>query len=247
MPISAKSNIFEREFLLSCASAVHDEAARAEFRRLAERDLDWNYVLATADLHGMLPLLKSRLDEFCPHVLAGTTAAELGRACLANAVRNLALTGELIHLLRLFEAQGIEVVPFKGPALAEQIFGNVAMRQFCDLDILVRPESVSRAKALLLARGYTPEFLLSPARESEYIRAEHALQFRRTEGNVVMELHWSFGAKNQAFPLSAGDVWQRLEQGQLQGTPIRVLSAEDLLLYLCMHGAKHGWERLEWI
>ncbi len=28
---------------------------------------------------------------------------------------------------------------------------------------------------------------------------------------------------------------------------IRTLAVEDLLIYLCVHGAKHYWERLEWI
>jgi hypothetical protein len=31
------------------------------------------------------------------------------------------------------------------------------------------------------------------------------------------------------------------------GVTIATLSTEDLVLYLCMHGSKHQWDRLEWI
>ena len=205
----AKPNALEQELILSCSAAANDEAARARFRRLAQRQLDWHYVLATAELHGVLPLLRARLDS-CEAMVPHSVAQELSRACLANAARNLALTGELLRILALFEAEGIEAIPFKGPVLAEELFGTVSMRQFCDIDILVKPEAALRARDLLAARGYEPEFTLSPAREAEYVRAEHAFQLRRPDGSVIVELHWCFGSKSQAFPLAAKAVWQRL-------------------------------------
>jgi len=92
--------------------------------------LDWRYVLETAELHGLLPLLRAQLEKLPPNTLRLQVGSELDRACRANAAHNLALTGELLSLLRLLEDQEIAALPFKGPALAEQIFGNVAMRQF---------------------------------------------------------------------------------------------------------------------
>ena len=34
---------------------------------------------------------------------------------------------------------------------------------------------------------------------------------------------------------------------QVAGQSVRTLSPEDLLIYLCVHGTKHRWERLTWI
>jgi hypothetical protein len=229
----------EHEFLLCCAAARHDETARTRLRGLARRQLDWNYLLGAAEQHGLLPLLRKRLDE------VGVVPVGLVRACINNAGHNLALTGELVRVVSLFEQNGIECLPFKGPALADQLFGSIAMRQFCDIDLLVRVKDVSVAKELLLSRGYKPEFTLSPAREAEYLRSEHAFQFRKDD--FVLELHWRFGSKDQSFPLSPSEVWPRLETRMLQGHRIRALARDDLFLYLCLHGAKHGWERLEWI
>jgi hypothetical protein len=229
----------EHELLLCCAAAGNDETARARLRLLASGNVDWDYLLTTAEAHGLLPLLRKRLDE------AGSSPERLLSACISNAGRNLALTGELVRLVSIFEQSGIECLPFKGPALADQLFGSIAMRQYCDMDLLVRPRDVAGAKQVLLSRGYKPEFTLSSAREHDYIRSEHAFQFRKDE--FVVELHWKFGSKDQCFPLDASDVWSRLEARTLQGRPIQALSREDLFVYLCMHGAKHGWERLEWI
>ncbi len=241
------SRVREQEFLLCCAAAEHRLVSCLQLQEYADCELDWKYVFEITELHGLLPQLKARMEKFCPDALPAHASDELDRACRANAARNLALTGELLSILQVMETYGIEVVPFKGPALAERIFGSVAMRQFCDLDIMVRPDWVIRAREVLLARGYVPEFELSPAREAEYIRAEHAFQLRHPAKDCIVELHWSFGSKDQSFPLAAGEVWQRLCRARLQSRHVNALSDEDLFLYLCMHGAKHRWERLEWI
>ncbi len=67
---------------------------------------------------------------------------------------NILLTHELQKLLALFADNDVRAVPYKGPALALQLYGNVALRQFSDLDILVHPRDVLRARDLLLAEGY---------------------------------------------------------------------------------------------
>jgi hypothetical protein len=243
----APAFLHERELLLNCAACEGDQAARAQFGRLAARSLNWNWVLTTAESHGVLPVLRARLDEVCPEAVPDAVRNSLSLACVANAAQNLRLAGELLALLQAFEETGIECVPFKGPVLANQLFGNLAMRQFRDLDILVRSADVEGARAVLLARGYRAEFELTPKREAEYLRSEHAFQFKRQDDAFIVELHWSFGSRDQAFPLNAQSVWSRLLQTTFQNRTIHALCGEDLLIYLAMHGAKHRWERLEWI
>ena len=68
----------------------------------------------------------------------------------------------------------------------------------------------------------------------------------RADGSVV-ELHWAFTNKDVAFPLSLDDLLPRLTSCLVSGRSVRVFSPEDTLLVLCVHGAKHGWSRLEWI
>jgi Uncharacterised nucleotidyltransferase len=96
----------------------------------------------------VLPGIRS-LRHQCGH---GLTA--LRHHFQVNALRNVFLAGTLLKLLRLLEAHGIAALPYKGPVLAALAYGNVAFRQFGDLDLLVRPQDADRAKALLWAQGY---------------------------------------------------------------------------------------------
>jgi hypothetical protein len=237
----------ECELLRVCANRQPSEAAQALIRKLTSGETDWNYLSIAAETHRLIPLLYRNLADICGDGVPGHVLRRLQQAYVSNAAHNLRLTGELLRLTDLLEGEGIEVVPFKGPVLADLLFHNVALRTFGDLDILVRPRDVKRAKQVLLADGYEPEFILSGKIEAEYIRSEHAFQFQKPGGGFVVELHWRFGSRNQVFPVDPKEVWARLEHRTFQGREIRTLAQEDLLLYLCVHGAKHGWDRLEWI
>ncbi len=213
----------------------------------ADPGADWDTIIEAAERHGVAPLLYRNVCRQSADVIPAAALGRLARVCLANAGHNLALTRELLRLLALFENNGLRAVAFKGPILADILFGDVSLRQFADLDILVREEDIRRAKRLLMADEYRPEFELGAHAEDEYIRSEHAFQLRKKHLGFVVELHWRFGSRNQVFPVTPEQVWNRLECRTFHGRPVLTLCREDLLLYLAVHGAKHGWERLEWI
>jgi hypothetical protein len=234
------------ELLRACACFNPNQRTNARIRELA-RHVDWNEFLEAAQHHGLIPLAYRNLSQLEPGIVPRNVLGGLAHAYVVNAGHNLRLTGELLRILDLFEGAGIQTVPFKGPVLADMLFGNISFRQFCDLDILVEQKDARRAKQLLLQDGYQPEFALDGKAETEYIRSEHAFQFQKPDRGFIIELHWRFGSRNQVFPVDPSEVWKRLGTQLFQGREVRVLSREDLLLYLCVHGAKHGWDRLEWI
>jgi hypothetical protein len=163
----------------------------------------------------------------------------------ANTRRNLILTGELLRLLNLFAAHGISAVPLRGPSLAALVYGDLALRQFGDLDILVHKHNVLRAKDLLVSCGYRPLFALPDREQTLFNRSE--LAFVLDNRQIIIDLHWE---TTRAYLTGATEPelsWQRLEHLSLQGHPISTLSKSDLFLHLCMHGAKHHWQRLDWI
>lgn len=71
----------------------------------------------------------------------------------ATAARNLSLVGQLLDALEMLRARDIRTVPFKGPVLAVSAYGSPALREFVDLDILVRRADVTRARDVFLSRG----------------------------------------------------------------------------------------------
>jgi hypothetical protein len=162
----------------------------------------------------------------------------------ANTRHNLFLAGTLLKILRLLEAYGIVALPYKGPVLAAMAYGNVALRQFGDLDLLVRSQDADRAKALLWAQGYRWLGGRPPAPFPRWLKV---YELCSADGQVLVELHWALTSATFFFPLDPAPLWTRLETVFLLETPVRSLAPEDLLLVLCVHGAKHHWSRLGWI
>ncbi len=161
--------------------------------------------------------------------------------------RNLLLASELRRILKLFEAEGIPVMPFKGPVLAVAVYGNLALRQFDDLDMLIRRQDALRAKDLLISQRYRPQYKLNHAQEASYMQTECEFSFLHENGIFQVEIHWDFLPRYFSIQFDTEGIWERVERAALGGLEVPTLAPEDLLLFLCVHGSKHYWERLSWI
>lgn len=237
----------EVDLLLLCARAHLDEQQRQRIRDLVPQNLDWNYLLQLADRHGLQPLLHWHLTTVCPNTVPQEPQQSLRVAFQRVSALNILLTHELQKLIALFAENNVTAVPYKGPALALQLFGNVALRQFSDLDLLVHPRDVLRARDLLLRDGYEPLPPLTEGQQALLLRTQCNLPFSREQKRMIVELHWKVSAPSFARPFETEDFWSRLVDGKLETTNIKLPAAEDLLLALCIHGSKHLWERVAWI
>jgi hypothetical protein len=165
----------------------------------------------------------------------------------ANARQALWLTGELHRILDCFESRGIAALPYKGPVLAELLYGNVTHRQFSDLDILVPRSDVPRAKQALHSLGYTAGIELTPAEERAYLASGYEYTFDSARGRNLVELQWQVLPRFYAVDFDMEAVFHRAVAGNAGGREIRTLCPEDLLLVLCAHAAKHVWLQLSWL
>lgn len=235
----------EAELLLCCAR-ISTDAARAELiNPLLQKGIDWQYLIRTAQAHGVIPLLYRSLHSSCPEAVPQNILDQLQRHFHANAFHNLFLFRELLKVLRLFEANGLPVIPFKGPVLAAMAYGDLSLRQFCDLDIIIHKRDLPRAKELLISQGY--QLTLTDAQEAAYLQSHYHLSFIRADSRVTVELHWALAGKYWPFSFDFERLQQRLAPVLCKDTTIPSFQPEDLLLFICVHGAKHKWERLMWI
>jgi hypothetical protein len=152
-------------------------------------------------------------------------------------------------LVEALEAQGIAAIPIKGPALASFLYGDAALRQFDDLDILLRPDDVAAAKALLLSFGYQskPQLTSRQEKANPLDRLHEQLWLGEGASRIVVELHRDLVPRDSPVEADLNGVWDRHARIKLAGTMVRTLSPEDLLLFLCAHGGKHSWVRLQWV
>jgi hypothetical protein len=237
----------EIELLLCCARSSRDPETADRIGALLEEKMDWEYLLRKAGEHGMRPLLYWHLDAARPELVPEAILEQLRNHFRANNMHNLSLTAELLRLLEAFKARELSAVPFKGPVLSASAYGNLALREFVDLDILVRKRDIPEARESLLSIGYRQlTRLLTDAQEAAFLESRREYVFARTDGAVV-ELHWAVAPRLHSFSLDTGRLWERLGEISLGGNTLLTLSPEDSLLILCMHGSKHLWHRLAWV
>ncbi len=237
----------EADLLLHCARSQIGPDRATAITRLVSAGIHWRYLLDLARPHGMRPFLYRHLSTVCPDAVPDDTLDHLGDEFQKNAARNLFLTRELRKLLDLLEAASIPVVPYKGPILAVTVYGDLALREFCDLDILVQPHDVAGVRELLLTNDYVRHFPLTPAQEAVYLPHLGEYKFHRCDGKVLLEVHWELTPRDFPFPLASTGLWDRLRAMPFGGRTVRNLSPEDLFLFLCAHGSRHVWSRLEWL
>src|SRR5689334_10479117 len=127
----------EVALLLSCARTEISPETAGRIRAFIQNGIDWTALIREATYHEVVPLLYHSLQTTCPEAVPEPVLAQLRTVFQATAWYNLCLTGELLTLLDLFATQGIAAIPYKGPILAAAVYGNLALRTFRDLDILV--------------------------------------------------------------------------------------------------------------
>jgi Uncharacterised nucleotidyltransferase len=237
----------EIELILCCARTEVDETRSRRIRFLASQSLNWESVLRTAHLHGMMALLHRHLNALVPEAVPPEILGRLRARFDENTRRNLFLTGELLRVLDQARAHGLPLAAFKGPALTLMAYGHLGLREFCDLDILARPEDVPRVGEVLMSRGYRPEVLPDSAQGIVYRRFESRLLFHRQDPDATIELHWQLTPGYISFPRDRRVVWGELATVAMGNQRIPALSPEAMLLFLAVHGAKHHWESLGWI
>ncbi|HXN24441.1 MAG TPA: nucleotidyltransferase family protein [Candidatus Dormibacteraeota bacterium] len=234
----------ELALLLECARTVVEDSGAARIRALAASNLDWADVLARAQEHGVAPLVDLHLREIAAGVAPSEWLGRLQRLCQGNAFINLSMAAELFRVLETFRAQGIRAIPYKGPALAAQAYGDLSLRIFSDLDLIVGHCDVLRAGELLTAAGYRADF---PAALTSSGKIPGQYVFKREGSRVPIELHTENTLRYFPRRLDLAVLAHRLESVSVGGREIVTFAAEDMLPLLCVHGSKHFWDRLLWI
>ncbi|MBI4001092.1 MAG: nucleotidyltransferase family protein [Nitrospira defluvii] len=234
----------EGRLLVLCARTVINEFIRVEVTDLVGEPLDWDLVWHLAKTNGVVPLVYQNLVKICPSVIPSGTHEALRRHIQANALLNTLLAKELVTVLEALAAKGIRAIPFKGVTLAQTAYGDFSLRECADLDLIVDQSSIPLARQVLWSQGYQ---LTSKDERSQCESDEPYNFFQKKNGIVAVDLQWVMARQHFAFRLDRGVFWTRLKPVHLPGKSILGLCPEDLLILLCVHGSKHGWEQLKWV
>jgi hypothetical protein len=232
---------------LAARTALSGEAEQ-RLLRVLDGTIDWDYVLSAGGLHGVLPLLHLNLGR--RETVPGSVRQALRERCERVARSNLHLSSQLIEIVDALERAGVPSLVLKGPAAAATLYGNLFLREFGDLDILVKSADVSRATEAVETLGFAPWRSTSGAQEEVLHRVEYSRTFTRPADDLDLDLHWDLARSFFRGRVEAEALWADTGVFDLHGRELRSLSPGFFLMALCVHGAKHGpfpWPRLKWI
>jgi len=218
-----------------------DIAARAVARpppslgSLSEED--WLALVEAGFRGGVLTVLAPRLPP------SPAVRARFARLEAALRLEAASRQSSLAVVLGLLAARGLTAVPLKGPALAERLYPDPALRPSVDLDVLVAPADLEAAVAALEAGGFVLE--RGPLERFSRRRGHHL--HLDAPGRTPLELHFR--------PLSAfscdvpaAELFGRARPARLaSGAPTLLLAPEDEFTLLALHATQHLAQRPGWI
>ncbi len=237
----------EHQLLLYCARVHLTSHDREKIRSLINSPLNWEEVLKETRRQSIIPLLYRHLQAESHDLLPPELLEQLRQEYLQVAAKSMALAAELREITRSLEEQGVSPIPYKGPVLALQAYGDIALRTFTDIDLLVRKTDFAKARKILGSRGYSPLDELTPSQEKAVLSFDHNLPLISATGDVLVELHWRVAPAAFTFPMLMEGLWGRATHMNLGGETLRAMSVDDLMLILPVHGARHAWSAIEWI
>jgi hypothetical protein len=213
-------------------------------RELAGTGVDWQALLDLAAWHRVRPVAYEKLRQACWDLLPTDLQRAWQYHAKALAQRALFGTGALLKIAAQFEKEQIPVVPLKGPALAQALYGDIASREFVDLDLLVKEADFVRAVAALQPLGYRTDWDLAPVLQLNFLRYQGECTLSSTRGWPPIDLHWRLAAQNNALPLDAASCWPRFRPVQFEGRTLLGFAPEDLTLYIASQGGHDEWRDL---
>ena len=133
----------------------------------------------------------------------------------------------------------IPTIVLGGAALADTVYAHPALRHSHDIDVLIPDAQFRRTGSLLLASLLFKSVKVPKA-------GFHHWDFKHASG-LPLQLHSRlFQLPYYTAPLA--EIWSRSQGLLIAGAPVRILSPEDSLLYVCGHASySSSRHSLRWV
>jgi len=236
----------ELALILRCARVVIGQDDAEEIRHRLGEGIDWGKFAQKAVEHGLVGLVGQTLTRIAPDLVPSDILDAFQAVIVETRSGNQALFNELARLLEEFAAAQIAAIPFKGPVLAFQAYGDFGLRTFRDLDFLVRDADLTAAISILRNLGYERQSGLS----ERQLEITHWIQGQevmfRQQGGTCIEPHTRLTSIRMALNIDHAGLWSRAQKATVNGRMMLTMAPEDEFLVLAIHGGKELWWNIKW-
>ena len=191
---------------------------------------EWDTLIAESVAHTTAPLLFRVLTaesrKVPPTVLQCAFMATLWQKRQTSNLER-----DLSSALRALNAVNITPILLKGAHVATMIYPEISDRPMADIDLLVPLDQMATAEEALMALGYTSERTKSM---EDWCGRSREIQMLKPDAMAV-ELHWALTNPRDPMAVDHDGLWRRSNEVSMFGHTARVLSLEDLVLYISYH------------
>lgn len=222
-----------------------DASQCAEIVERAGPDVGWNEFSNICFQHGMYSHVWRMIENQSADIVPEAVTCWHRKLERRTGLQHELLIDELVGMVAALNRAGIDALPFKGPQLAQSLYGDPLARPYNDIDLLVAPAEHAAAIRVLVEQGYKL-FTVDDGRRTANTLRKFTTPRLRSE----IDLHRRLFQEELPFVLDFEQLWERRQPSTIAGATIPCLSNEDLFLVLSIHGGRHiphPWCRLLWI
>lgn len=210
--------------------------------------LDWEYIFNQASKHAILQFIFYHLNN--TDIIPKKYFELLKSHCRMNQIQNLRLINEFKNVLNCFSTNGIKVIVLKGVYLSKQVYPEVYMRPFGDMDILISEDDKEKVFNILKDLGYKQAEVESDSGEVIEFNEErlegysnelqHYGEFIKIvtsplKAKFSIDVHHRLSTIFDNFSYDIPKLLQRSVKDKIDDIPIYRLDNEDFLTHLCTH------------
>jgi predicted O-linked N-acetylglucosamine transferase (SPINDLY family) len=235
----------ELRLLLACARAHTAPEDEAAIRQLLTEEVDWTVFVRKTVAHGLAGLVGHTLGRVAPDLAPADILEAFRTFIVQTRETNQILLDQLAKLVELLAGAGVNTIPFKGPVLAQQAFGDLGLRGFRDLDFLIRDNDLAQAIKVIRALGYGPDDELTQTQCGliHWLQGQEIL-FKKDA--VAVEPHTRLTPVKMALDIDYDGLWRRAQPESIFGHEMLTFGPDDTLLVLAIHGGKELWWDIKW-
>lgn len=202
---------------------------------LVIEDIDWNDLVENGSYRNLIPLVYYTLGK--NNLLCSLTVEaqnSLRTTYLGMAQHSIRLFNELEKILDILERAEIDIMVFKGAALAETVYPNIVLRPMADIDFLVRDRNdVYRIERLLEPAGYSPIYRESDDAFVDAVISEWTFISSKNK-QVALDFHHNLPYLGNGIK-STKNVWNDAFHGYVAGHKTWLMRPEEAIPELIAH------------
>ena len=246
----------EMMLLLYCVRQHLNNNCQHQIQQLVKQnELNWVRVIKIAQFHRLLPLLHKVFSSMSSVELPDKVLKELRKYQLRNIGHNFFLVQELIDFLGILDTHHIKAITFKGPMTAVSAYGDLSMRTFCDLDLLVHPDDFLKLRDIAVKHGYQCDKLmavaerecleiLTPQEQESYFQSQKEFSVFNPKKRIFLDIHQGVLSKHFLPLFDTRWLWNHTQVTDIGGQKVLGLIPEVQILILCAQGAEDYWNQL---